>query len=374
MNILMLNYEFPPIGGGASNYTFNLLKEFSKYDTVSLDLITSSSEDLYEKIPFSDNVNIYRLPINKKDEFHWTQKEIISYSVKCYYLIKKIMKEKKFDLIHAIFGIPSGLIAYLYRKKIPYIVSLRGSDVPGFNKRFSFHYLMLKPIIRRIWKNARIIIANSQDLKSLAQRTSKDVKIDIIPNGVNISEFHPSDHNKNKNPIILTIARLTKRKGVDDLIKAIPMIVKYQDSIKVRIIGGGKEEKKLKKLARKADVFQYVDFTGHMPYEGISRHYSSADIFVLPSRNEGMSNTILEAMASSLPIITTDTGGANELIAENGIIIPKNNPYAIANAILSLLNDHKLIREMGKKSRHIAGRNSWEYVAKKYLDVYKTSI
>ncbi len=86
-----------------------------------------------------------------------------------------------------------------------------------------------------------------------------------------------------------------------------------------------------------------------------------------------MSNTILEAMASSLPIITTDTGGANELIAENGIIIPKNNPCAIANAILSLLNDYKLSKWMGKKSRLNAEKYSWKIVAKEYLDIYKTS-
>ncbi len=370
----MLNYEFPPIGGGASNYTYNLLKEFSKYGSLSVDLITSSYENLYEEIAFSDNVNIYRLPIDKKEEYHWRQKEIISYSIKCHNLIKKIIKEKKFDLIHAIFGIPCGLIAYFYRKKIPYIVSLRGSDVPGFDQRFSLHYFILKPIIRRVWKNAKNVIANSQDLKSLAQRTSKDVRIDIIPNGVSIEEFQPSGHNKNKIPIILALARLIKRKGIDDLIKAIPIIVKYQDAIKVKIIGGGIEEKKLKNLAKKIDVFQYIDFMGHVPYEEIPRYYSSSDIFVLPSKNEGMSNTILEAMASSLPIITTDTGGANELIAENGIIIPKNNPYAIANAILSLLNDYKLSKWMGKKSRLNAEKYSWKIVAKEYLDIYKTSI
>ena len=374
MNILMLNYEYPPLGGGASNATYYLLKEFSQIDdNITIDLITSSATNDFEKEKLTDRIHIYKLPVGKKSIHYWTQKEIISYSRQAYKHIKKLKKQTKYDLIHAFFGIPCGAIAYRFRKETPYIVSLRGSDVPGFNERFSFQYIFLKPIIRRVWKNAAAVIANSQGLKELALKTDRNAKIDVIYNGVNVEDFSPRNNRKNGDITILTVARLIKRKGVDDLIIAVPAIVKEHKNIKLRIIGEGNMENELKALAQQLKISKYIDFLGYVPHNEISNYYSTSDIFVLPSRNEGMSNTVLEAMASGLPVITTDTGGTRELIDSNGIIIPGEDSDAISNAVLNLINDHKLRENMGMKSRMIAESMSWKNVAEKYYKLYEDS-
>ena len=373
MRILMLNYEYPPLGGGASNATYYLLKEFSQIDdNITIDLITSSATNEFEEEKRKDSIHIYKLPVGKKSIHYWTQKEIISYSRQAYKYIKKLKKQGRYDLIHAFFGIPCGAIAYRFRKEIPYIVSLRGSDVPGFNERFSFQYIFLKPIIRRVWRNAAAVIANSQGLKELALKTDRDAKIDIIYNGVNVEDFSQRNNRENgDNIIILTVARLIKRKGIDDLIGAVPAIVEEHKNIKLRIIGEGNMENELKALTQKLEVSKYIDFLGYIPHAEIATYYSSSDIFVLPSKNEGMSNTVLEAMASGLPIITTDTGGTRELINENGIIIPSEDSDAISSAVLNLINDHKLREDMGIKSRKIAESMSWKNIAEAYYTLYK---
>jgi len=138
MRVLMLNYEYPPIGGGASNATYYLLKEFAIRRNIEVDLVTSSPNTKFKKEELGDNIVIHKLPIGKKKLHYWTQREILAYSKRAYKYIKKLMQIKKYDVTHAFFGIPSGAIAYLFKKEIPYVVSLRGSDVPGFNKRFSF--------------------------------------------------------------------------------------------------------------------------------------------------------------------------------------------------------------------------------------------
>ena len=371
MRILMLNYEYPPLGGGASNATYYLLNELSQFDDITIDLITSSATNEFEEEKISGSVHIYKLPVGKKNLHYWTQKEIISYSRQAYKHIKKMKEQTQYDLIHAFFGIPCGAIAYRFRKESPYIVSLRGSDVPGFNERFSFQYIFLKPLIRRVWRNAAAVIANSGGLKELALKTDRAAKIGIIYNGVNIEDFAQRDNRENEHIVILTVARLIKRKGIDDLIRAVPAIVKGHQNIKVKIIGEGNMGAELKALAEKLKVSEYIEFLGYVPHNEISNYYSTSDVFVLPSRNEGMSNTVLEAMASGLPVITTDTGGTRELIDGNGIIVPSEDSDVISEAVLRLINDHKLRVSRGMKSRKIAENMSWKKVADAYYNFYK---
>ena len=147
MKVLMLNYEYPPLGGGGSNACKYILKEFAKKD-LTVDLVTSSPSGTFETEKIGDTVNIYKLPVNKKSVHYWTQREIMTYSLRAHKFIKELLKENDYDLCHAFFGIPCGAIAYQFRKKMPYIVSLRGSDVPGFNKRFGIQYVFLTPIIK----------------------------------------------------------------------------------------------------------------------------------------------------------------------------------------------------------------------------------
>jgi len=371
MRILMLNYEYPPLGGGASNATYYLLTELSQFDDITIDLITSSATNEFEEEKISGSVHIYKLPVGKKNLHYWTQKEIISYSRQAYKYIKKMKEQTQYDLIHAFFGIPCGAIAYRFRKESPYIVSLRGSDVPGFNERFSFQYIFLKPFIRRVWRNAAAVIANSGGLKELALETDRAAKIGIIYNGVNIEYFAQRDNRENEHIVILTVARLIKRKGIDDLIRAVPAIVKGHQNIKVKIIGEGNMGAELKALAEKLKVSEYIEFLGYVPHNEISNYYSTSDVFVLPSRNEGMSNTVLEAMASGLPVITTDTGGTRELIDGNGIIVPSEDSDVISEAVLRLINDHKLRVSRGMKSRKIAENMSWKKAADAYYNFYK---
>ena len=356
MRILMLNYEFPPLGGGAANATYYLLKEFSKMKNIEIDLVTSSIDE-YQEEQFSNNIKIYKLDIGKKEIHYWTQFEILRYSWKTYKLSKKLKKEKNYDLCHAWFGVPCGYIAK--KLKLPYIVALRGSDVPGYNSRFSFQYIFLKPIIKSVWKNAGSVIANSEGLKNLALETM-NIPIKVIYNGIDTKEFKPK-FNKNKKLKILCVSRLIQRKGIEYLINAVKSL-----EVELTIIGKGKQESYLKSIAPKN-----VEFLGYIPHENIGKYYRNSDIFILPSLNEGMSNTILEAMASGLPIITTNTGGTKELIKGNGFVVSMRDSDAIKKAILKYIENPELIKTHGLKSREIAEKMSWENIAGEYYKVYR---
>ena len=370
MRILMLNYEFPPLGGGASNANFYLLKELAKKKDLKIDLITSSV-DKFKKEKFSSNINIYYLDIGKNNQnpHFQTNKELLVYSLKSYFFARKLLKKNNYNLVHAWFGIPCGFIATLLGK--PYIVSLRGSDVPFYNSRFkNLDKYFFRYLSKLIWKKAKTVIANSQGLKELAQKTAPNQEIQVIHNGVDTNEFKFSKtKEKSRNLRILCVARLIRRKGIDYLIKALGKL-KNQGFI-LTIIGDGKERESLVSLAKKLKIDSKVKFLGPVPHPEIIKYYQQNDIFILPSLNEGMSNTVLEAMACGLPIIATNVGGSRELVKDNGFIVKPKSILEIKNAIENYLNKHSLLLEQGKISIEIAEKMSWQDVTKQYLEIYK---
>jgi len=364
----MLNYEYPPLGGGGSNACKYLLKEMANKG-LEVDLVTSSPSNTFETEKIGDTVSIYKLPVNKKDIHYWTQREIITYSWKTKKFIDKLMKEKEYDVCHAFFSVPCGAVAYLFRKKIPYIVSLRGSDVPGFNKRFGVQYIFLKPLIKKIWNDAGAVVANSQGLKELALNTSPSQEIGVIYNGIDVSEFEPNFDSTSDDEIrVVCVSRLIERKGINYLIEAVEKLKDKQ--IQLILVGEGNQEDALRKLVDNLKIPDKVDFKGYVDHDQIAEIYRNSDIFVLPSLNEGMSNALLEALAAGLPVIVTDTGGTSELLDGNGVLIPMGDSDAIAEAIRGFADNPEGRLQMGLRSREIAEGMSWGAVGNAYLRLY----
>ena len=361
--ILMLNYEFPPLGGGAGNATYYILKELSKLKDLEIDLVTSSI-DKFRVEKFSKNITIYFLDIGKKGNLHYqSNKDLLSYSWKAWEYSNLLLEKKKFDLCHAFFGIPCGYLAMKLKKKydLPYIVSLRGSDVPFYNQRFYWlDKLIFKRLSKKIWKNAKSVIANSGGLRKLALNSDPNQKISVIYNGVDVKEFKPSPK-KNEKLTLISSGRLIQRKGYQYLIPALKNL-----DVKLKLIGDGNLTEELKDLAKDLDV----EFLGKKKHSELSRYLQRADVFVLPSLNEGMSNSILEAMACGLPIIATDVGGSRELIKENGFIVKKENSNDLRESIEKFLSKKNLIKSMGIKSRKLSEEMSWEKVAGEYVGEY----
>ena len=362
----MLNYEFPPLGGGAANANYYLLKEFAKKNDVLIDLVTSSPNNRFEVERFSKNIRIFKVNVKKKGFHYWKFKEILRWTIKAYFLSKKLSNRNKYDLCHCWFGWPSGIIGYLLRKRFPYIVALRGSDVPGYSARLKkLDKFIFRPLSKRIWRRARFVIANSEGLKRLALKTLNR-QIGVIYNGVDTDKFKPVKNKKvNKRKIIISTGRLIQRKGYGYLIKALQGL---KDKFRVVLIGDGNLTAELANLAERLDVD--VDFQGRKNQDQIIKEFESADIFALPSLNEGMSNSVLEAMACGLPIIATDVGGSKELVKGNGIIIKPGSVAELRKALLELKN----LKSMGSKSRSLAEKMSWRNVGKEYLLRYKNCV
>ena len=372
LKIIMLNYEFPPIGGGAGKAQYNILKELSNFKNLKIDVLTSGLNKGFTEEQFADNIKICKVGIRKKNLHYWKRTEVLKWLFKANSHHKRLVRENNYDIAHAFFGFPTALLCCLKAKKLPYIISLRGSDVPGSNPRLKLDYKIMSPLFKLIWKNSSQLIACSKGLKQRALKFFPEANIDVIPNGVNTSEFKPPlKKPKRDDPRLLTVGRLSSGKRVDVLIRAFEMVLKEFKTARLTIAGDGNLMAELKWLPVQLGISDKVGFAGIVPGSQMPEFYQQSDIFISASLQEGMSNAMLEAMACGLPIITTRCEGTEELIKDNGIIIDDSDFEKFAKEIIQLLNHRKKYEQMSKAARNQAALFSWRTVAEQYIEYYE---
>lgn len=366
MKILVVSHEFPPIGGGGANACYFLTKGFAERGH-QITLVTASYQRLPEE-EVNNGVHIIRVNALRRHREHCSFKEMLSYLMKALPLAERLYKTKKFDLCLCFFGIPSGPIGYILKKKykLPYIIRFGGGDVPGFQKRFTKVYKLIGPAIKVIWKNADVLIANSQELTDMALDFYNKRDFQIIYNGVDTETFYPKKKKIDKEFKILFASRLIERKGLQYVI---PQLKKIQQSVdkkvKLIVVGDGPYRDELESLVKQYNAQEIVRFEGQKNREEMLSYYQNADLFILPSNNEGMPNVVLEAMACGLPIVMTPCGGSSALIEENGYIAEKN---AFGDVIVKMINDISLCRDMGDNSKwRIDSFFTWDKVVEQYL-------
>jgi glycosyltransferase involved in cell wall biosynthesis len=302
----------------------------------------------------------------------WRRAEIIEWLLKARPCYRKLLRENDYDLAHAFFGFPTGWLCYRTADKLPYIISLRGSDVPGGHARLKLDYKIFGSLVfKPIWEKASAIVACSQGLKNRAQKFLPSIAIDVIPNGVDLDRFYPEKSQRMPDMArLLTVGRLSATKRVEILVDVVEILHKNGCKIHFTIVGGGALEQQLRQILMERKVAEIIEVTGRVEQETMPQVYRRHDIFVSASMQEGMSNAMLEAMASGLPIITTRCEGVEELIAGNGIIIEKPNAEGIAAAIMQLIQDKHLFSSMSAASRKHAELFSWPSIANQYLQYY----
>lgn len=379
MNILVVSHEYPPIGGGGANACNFLAKEYVKFGH-QVTIVTSAFSDL-PKEERDKNIRVIRVKALRKKEEKSSFLEMFSYLCSAWHKIDRLVKKEKFDICQIFFGIPSGPIGLYLQKRyhIPYVIRFGGGDIPGAQKRFSFIYKVLTPIIRRIWANADALIANSEVLRQKALAFEKRYPVDIIPNGVDSIFFTKNQKDgcllKEKDaPVnILFVSRLIQGKGLQYIIPHMKKINSACEAkIHLTIVGDGPYRKELERITREENASSYVSFKGKKNKQELYFYYDNADLFILPSESEGMPNVVLEAMAMGLPVIMTPCGGSRELIAGNGQIVPIEG---FADAVIALCNDEKQRIEMGKQSELLARTKfSWREQAEKYIKIFEKSV
>jgi glycosyltransferase involved in cell wall biosynthesis len=255
-------------------------------------------------------------------------------------------------------------------KRIPVII--KDATLNGFNE---LRFMPLSAYMKKIIiKNGRFV-AISKDIQSnLLENGVNAENIYTIPNGI-IIPSKSNSYNNFQDIIFVGNFAQGKIKGLDILINAIIHVFKQDKETKLLIIGNGDPEPYLIQLNNYSSFKNRIHFLGQI--DNISDYFLNSFIFVLPSRSEGMSNALLEAMSYGMPCVSTMVSGSKDLIIdrENGLLVPIENEFSLAESILFLLKNKEFARELGMKARNTIERfYKSEVVYKKYEFLYKNLI
>jgi L-malate glycosyltransferase len=367
LRVLMVNYEFPPLGGGTGIACSQLLEELGGRRDIEVELVTSDTGSAVERTRFAKGVTVHRLPTPKRDMQYWRASELLGWTRRALVHADALSRDRRFDLCHCWAGWPSGIVGYWLRRRQPYVVSLRGSDVPGYNKRLRvLDPLVMRHLCRQVWGRSARVVAVSRSLRALAHETQPDARIDVIPNGVDVRRFTPGDEDGRG---LLFVGRLIERKGADVLVEAFGLLAAAHPDLTLTIVGDGPERPRLEEIARGHGLGGRVSFRGHLEREALAQAYRDAAVFVLPAASDAMPNVVLEAMAAGLAIVTTRTGAA-ELLRGNGQMVERADPEDLRAALERYLEDPGLLAQHRHASRRLAEQMSWSSVADFFLAVY----
>ena len=368
--ILMLSYEFPPLGGGIGISCQNLLRELASDRSLGVDLITSGVGVGLEVHELAERIEVFKLPVAKKSLHFWTGSEIARWTWGASRLSRKLSNQRHYDLTHCWGGWPSGLLGYRLRHEIPYIIGLRGSDVPGYNIRLRHvDSLVFQRLSRLVWGQASEVLTNSENLIALARQTSADIPIRVIRNGVDCEMFQPG---ASVEPItFLYVGRLIERKGLFYLLEAFDACSKTKPDLHLVLAGDGPDRERLEEYCNSHGLGSKVEFAGRLTREQLLPRYQSASVFIMPSLEESLPNAVLEAMACGLPIVTSPTG-ATELLDDNGLVVERGNVGELFKALLEYIENPDLLRSHSRRSRELAESMTWPAMARAYRDTYES--
>lgn len=373
VKLLFLNYEYPPLGGGAATASRHLIREWAAMGCEVRVLTTH-----FSGLPWreeADGALIQRLPALRQRRDRGRIGEMALYMMGASVAAPLLTARWRPDAVLAFNGIPSGPVAWLLHHVtgVPYVVCLRGGDVPGFRcEGVDLFHRLLAPWTRSVWRKAAAVTANSAGLADLAGAFMPGLDIPVIPNGVDTTLFHPAGSIRTDDgPVrLLAVGRLVAQKGIDVLLDALAR--PGLGGMELDVVGDGKWRDALERQAAALGLAGRVRMHGWLDRAVLAEIYRSADAFVLPSRDEGMPNVVLEAMASGLPVVASDVAGARDLVVEGqtGFLVPPEDPDALAAALIRLSTDAAVRACLGGRGRARVEENfSWHSAAAGFLDL-----
>lgn len=292
---------------------------------------------------------------------------------------------------------PAGYVAAMLRRQlgIPYIVYVHGKDLLKERRKGTNRWIV-RAGTREILGNAAAIVANSTataqlacDILSGLGRSNACPRVHVVHPGADPSRFKPDTDGAaawrrqvaGEGPLLLSVARLVQRKGIDTVIEALPTILASHPTTTYAVVGTGPDLARLEALARTTGVTDHVRFVGDIEDDQLPACYAAADLFLLPTREipledevEGFGIAYVEAAASGVPSIACGTGGVADAVRDGvtGLLVPPDSPASVADAAIRLLSDPVLRTRLGAQARAAVERDlNWDRAAAEVTSIVR---
>jgi glycosyltransferase involved in cell wall biosynthesis len=362
-----------PIGefyGGISTHVKYLTKYLPNIKDLDLVLVTFGEKNRTYKKDDVEYIELKKMKLG-----------IFSYPLEIFYdmlKLERIIKKINPDVLHIQSTSPNLSIFAIYmKKKYPILITVHGYFAQEYKIQTGWrkmgYKLFCAPIEKYTLMTIPYIIVLSPQMKVLIHIITQS-KIYLISNGIDLKYIESiTPHERKEDHSIFFLGYITKGKGVVDLIKAIHHAKSKGEKVKLYVGGIGPYLTQLKELVKDLHLQDNVTFLGFLNEEEKFAYMKSMDIFVLPSYWESFPFVLIEAMACGKPIISTDVGGIPFAVSDgvNGFLIQPGNPDEIAEKIIYLFHNKKVMNKMGEESKIKAAEFDWEMITKQTSEVYQ---
>lgn len=387
--ILIFSLAYYPNAIGGAEVAIKEITDRIGPKDIEFHMVTLRFDSALSKVEKVGNVLVHRIGFAKKNPTAEDLKKFpLHYNKHLYQFLATykalcLHRKYKYDAIWAMMahstGVPAAIFKFFY-PRVPYVLTLQEGDPPEHIERVM---RPLWPLFSRAFTKADVVQVISNFLGDWARRRGFKGPIEFIPNGFSKESFSQEYSEKEfvelkqklgkkENDIYLvTISRLVHKNAVDDVIRAMPLLPK---NIYFIVVGGGPDEEMLKELAKDLDVAERVKFIGQVDRTETAKYRKISDIFVRPSRSEGMGNSFLSTMVAKLPIITTQEGGIADFLFDTkrnpdkpatGWAVDKDSPKQIAEAVKDILANPEQVKKITETAYKMAVENyNWDFIAK----------
>lgn len=296
-----------------------------------------------------------------------------------FFALIHLLRRQKFDLIHAHWMLPQGMVALaarLFNKSPPLLCTSHGGDLYGLQGP------LVNPMKRLILSHATAITVVSSTMREEVIGLGADHdKVHVIPMGVDLQNRFVPPSNRDRNTSLLFVGRLVEKKGLRYLINAMPLILKSHPQVNLRIAGDGPEKEALNKQVAELGINDHVRFLGAAENKFLPSLYQTSDVVIFPSviaedgDREGFGLVLVEALGCECAIVVTDLPAMQDIIinGKTGLVVPQKNARQLAEKIICLLDDRALCLSLGKEGRqYVLGRYDWSCIARRYASLIES--
>jgi glycosyltransferase involved in cell wall biosynthesis len=339
----------------------------------------------YGNIPFYDVVDTVNVYYPRYINIPGKWSHIISTYGTCCMInsnIDAIIREYKPQLLHAHTATPDGYYGLKLKHKynLPLVCSLRGSDI----HTYPFQNKLTKILTRKVILKADQVVSVSDALKNAAERIAQPKReIRVVYNGCEITELARADDRnedirkqlgiKVKDIAMIFVGDIDRVKGIYELINAFMLLKGKYSNLHLILLGNGPDLQTVRNMTLLNSSTRAIHFMDTRPHDEVFQCLKAADLFVLPTYNEGLPNALLEAMACGLPIIATKVGGIPEVVRNgiNGILIEPMNSGALYHAMDFVLSNNDIAEMMARKGKMLVEREfTWQNTAERIITIY----
>ncbi len=369
MKILILNWrDFQnPKSGGAEVLTYEIAKRWVKQGH-SVIWFASTFKNCKQSEEIS-GIKIVRA--GKPDIRHLHN----SVYFKAFIFYRKIRKAGLDLVVDEIHGIPFFTNVYVREKKIAFICEV-AKDI--WDRMYPFPWNIIGKIVERLsllsYRGIKFITISDSTKKDLITYGIPIKNITILPMG--ISRYKVDKNNKEHHPTAIFVARLNKMKGVEDAILSWKHVVAKSKNAKLWIVGKGDDQyvSFLKSLVERSSLNNNIVFWGYISEKKKFELMSRSHVIISPSIREGFGLTIPEAGSVGTPAVVYNSPGLRDIVDNtNGIVVKKNTPLHLANAVIKIFSDVKLRENLSRQAYKKSLQYDWNETAKKFTQVMKLS-